>query len=169
MARSQTLPYGILPPSNCSATATRPWRPLCHCAAFTLSEYLSSILTTVEGPFVLVGHSYGGSVISHPIFTKHALKSLVFISAFLQDSGEAAGELNGRWPGSKLGETTTIVRLYPGGNDLYLKAESFAEVYAGDLSPQQAKVLAAAQRSIDPKDWESPLWGLLHGAMFPRG
>jgi len=50
-----------------------------------------------------------------------------------------------------------------------LKAESFAEVYAGDLSPQQAKVLAAAQRSIDPKDWESPLWGLLHGAMFPRG
>jgi hypothetical protein len=68
---------------------------------------------------VLVGHSYAGSVISHPIFTKHALKSLVFISAFLQDSGEAAGELNGRWPGSKLGETTTIVRLYPGGNDLY--------------------------------------------------
>jgi hypothetical protein len=62
----------------------------------------------------MVGHSYGGSVISHPILTKHALKSLVFVSAFLQDSGEAATELNGRWPGSKLGETTTIIRPYPG-------------------------------------------------------
>jgi pimeloyl-ACP methyl ester carboxylesterase len=115
------------------------------------AEYLSSILTAVEGPFVLVGHSYGGSVISHPILTKHALKSVVFVSAFLQDSGEAADELNGRWPGSKSGETTTIIRPYPGGNDLYLKADSFAEVYAGDLSPQQAKVLAAAQRPIDSK------------------
>ena len=86
------------------------------------AEYLSSILATVEGPFVLVGHSYGGSVISHPILTKYALKSLVFVSAFLQDAGEAAGELNGRWPGSKLGETTTIIRPYPGGKDLYLKA-----------------------------------------------
>ena len=49
-----------------------------------------------------------------------------------------------------MGEATTIIRPYPGGNDLYLKADSFAEVYAGDLSPQQAKVLAAAQRPIDP-------------------
>jgi hypothetical protein len=49
------------------------------------------------------------------------------------------------------------------GNDLYLKADSFAEVYAGDLSPQQAKVLAAAHRPIDPKAlgesfMESPTW-----------
>ena len=87
----------------------------------------------------------------------------MFVSAFLQDSGEAAGELNGRWPGSKLGETTTIIRPYPGGNDLYLKTDSFAELYAGDLSPQQAKVLAAAQKPIDPTAlgesfMESPTW-----------
>jgi pimeloyl-ACP methyl ester carboxylesterase len=127
------------------------------------AEYLSSILTTVEGPVVLIGHSYGGSVISHPILTKHALISLVFVSAFLQDSGETARELNGRWPGSKLGETTAVIRPYPGGNDLYLKADSFAEVYAGDMSPQQARILAAAQRPIDPKALgesfiESPTW-----------
>src|ERR1700733_13247737 len=108
MARSQTLPYGILPPSNCSATATRPWRPLCHCAAFTLSEYLSSILTTVEGPFVLVGHSYGGSVISHPIFTKHALKSPVFISASLLHLLTSF-----RWSGSEQGLNLPIGKRPP--------------------------------------------------------
>ena len=127
------------------------------------AEYLSSILATIDGPVVLAGHSYGGSVISHPVLTKHAIKSLVFVSAFIQDSGEAAGELNGRWPGSKFGEATTIVRAYPGGNDLYLKPETFAEVYAGDLSSEQTKVLAAAQRPIDPKALgesftEPPTW-----------
>lgn len=77
------------------------------------------------------------------------LKSVVFVSAFVPDSGEAAGELNGRWPGSKLGETTTIVRQYPGGTELYLKPEHFAEVYAGDLETGQVQLLASAQRPPD--------------------
>src|ERR1700721_1032328 len=62
------------------------------------AEFLSSILTTVEGPFVLVGHSYGGSVISHPILTKHALKSLVFVSASLLHLLTSF-----RWSGSEQG------------------------------------------------------------------
>ena len=105
-----------------------------------------AILATVEERFVLVGHLYGSSVISHPVLTRYSIQSLVFVSTFIQDSGEAAGELNGRWPGSKFGEAPTIVRSYPGGNDLYLKPEAFAEGYAGDLPLDQANVLAAAQR-----------------------
>ena len=115
------------------------------------AQYLSTFLDTLAEPFVLVGHSYGGSVISHPVVKKAGLKALVFVAAFIQDAGETAGELNGRWPGSKLGEPTTMVRPTPDGNDLYLRPERFAEVYAADLADEQVATLGSAQRPIDPK------------------
>ncbi|MBV9939600.1 MAG: alpha/beta hydrolase [Acidobacteriaceae bacterium] len=111
--------------------------------------YLSTFLDTLKGLSVLVGHSYGGSVISHPAVAKDHLQALVFVSAFLPDSGESTGELNGRWLGSQLGEATTIVRPYPGGHDLYLNPEHFAAVYAADLPPATVSLMAAAQRPID--------------------
>jgi len=113
------------------------------------AEYLSAFLRTLPDSYFFVGHSYGGSVISHSLLTDDGLKGLVFVSAFIQDANETAGELNGRWPGSRLGEETTVVRPYPGGNELYLKAESFGEVYAGDLSKENIEVLSARQRPID--------------------
>jgi len=115
------------------------------------AEYLSAFLDTLTEPFLLVGHSYGGSITSHPLVSKPGLKGLVLVSAFVQDAGETAGELNGRWLGSSLGEATTIVRSYSGGNDMYLQPKHFAEVYAGDLSPQQVQFFASAQRPIDVK------------------
>jgi pimeloyl-ACP methyl ester carboxylesterase len=62
-------------------TTLAPAMPLRSLRAY--AEYLSSILATVEGPLVLVGHSYVGSVIPRQIFTKHTLTSFVFVSAFL--------------------------------------------------------------------------------------
>ena len=111
---------------------------------------LRAYLETVDGPVVLAGHSYGGSVISHPDFARDGVSGLVFVSAFAPDTGESTGELNGRWPGSLLGEATTVVRQSPDGAELYLKPESFGEVYAGDLSPALIAVLAAAQRPVNP-------------------
>lgn len=116
----------------------------------TDAEYLSAFIDSLDKTFVLVGHSYAGSVISHSLLQKKGLKSLVFISAFVQDTAETAGELNARWPGSKLGDRTTTIRYYPGGSELYLKPEHFAEVYAGDLNAAQVAVLSASQRPIDP-------------------
>ena len=115
------------------------------------AEYLAAFLDTLHGPLVLVGHSYGGSVTSHPRVKKAALKSLVFVAAFIQDANESAGELNGRWPGSKFGEAAITVRPTPDGSDVYLQPQHFAEVYAADLSAQQIATLASAQRPIDPK------------------
>jgi pimeloyl-ACP methyl ester carboxylesterase len=94
------------------------------------AAYLSAFLETIKGPFVLVGHSYGGSIISHPALAKHDLKALVFISAFAPDSGESTADLNGRWPGSKLSQSATIVRPYPGGQDLS-QADSFCRGLCG--------------------------------------
>jgi pimeloyl-ACP methyl ester carboxylesterase len=127
-------------------------------------DYLAAFLDTVEGPVVLAGHSYGGTVISHPRIYRDALRALVFAAAFQPDAGESTGELNGRFPGSLLGEATTEVRAYPGGNDLYLRPVDFADVYAADLPAETAALMAAAQRPIDPAALEEtfegePTWG----------
>lgn len=113
------------------------------------AAYLSALLNTIAGPMIVVGHSYGGSIISHPSIFKARVKGLVFAAAFIPDAGESTGELNGRWPGSKLGEATVLIRPYPGGNELYLKPEAFASVCAGDLPAETVAQMAAAQRPID--------------------
>ena len=111
--------------------------------------YLASFLETIDGPIVLAGHSYGGSIISHPVIAGCNVAALVFVSAFAPDTGESTADLNARWPGSKLNETTTIVRNYPGGSDLYLQPERFGEVYADDLDQATIEVMAASQRPIE--------------------
>ena len=136
--RLQAEGYTVLAPAL-------PLRGLASDAA-----YLAAFLDTVDGPVVLAGHSYGGSVISHPATADARVRALVFVAAFQPDAGETAGALNGRFPGSLLGEATTVVRAYPGGQDLYLKPERFAEVYAADVAPSLAATMAAAQRPIDP-------------------
>jgi pimeloyl-ACP methyl ester carboxylesterase len=83
----------------------------------TDAEYLASFLDTIDGPVLIAGHSYGGSVISHPVIAKNGVKALIFVAAFAPEAGESAGELNGRWPGSKLGEETAVIRPYRGGKD----------------------------------------------------
>jgi pimeloyl-ACP methyl ester carboxylesterase len=57
----------------------------------TDAEYLASFLDTINGPVVIAGHSYGGSIISHPVIAKSAVKALVFVAAFAPDAGESAG------------------------------------------------------------------------------
>jgi pimeloyl-ACP methyl ester carboxylesterase len=118
--------------------------------------YLDSILETVQGPIVLVGHSYGGAVISG-IKNTSQVKALVYVAAFQPDAGETAGELNGRFPGSKLGADTTIALSYPGGKDVYLKPAAFREVYAGDVPVDTAAAMAVAQRPIDGNALSEPL------------
>ncbi len=114
------------------------------------AAYLHRVLATIPGPIVLADHSYGGSVISHPGAITPAVGALVFLAAFQQDAGETAGELNYRFPGSRLTPDTTRLRDYDGDSDLYLRSECFADVYAGDLAADQVAVMAAAQHPLDP-------------------
>lgn len=114
----------------------------------TDAEYLSAFLKTIDGPMIIVGHSYGGSVISHPAISHAGIKALVFVAAFAPDAGESTGELNGRFPGSKLDETTTLIRECPGGGDLYLRPEHFGDVYASDVPAATVALMASAQRPL---------------------
>lgn len=123
------------------------------------AAYLATYLKTIKGPIVLVGHSWAGAVISQAGTSSADVKALVYVAAFQPDDGEAAGALNSQFPGSKLGPDTTVVREYPGGKELYLKPESFREVYAGDVSAPVAATMAAMQRPIDPAALSEPLQG----------
>jgi pimeloyl-ACP methyl ester carboxylesterase len=116
------------------------------------ARYLAAILGRIVDPVVLVGHSYAGAVISHPeVAAAGNAAALVYVAAFQPDAGESAGELNAKFPGSMLTPDNLAVSPNPlGGDDLTLKPERFAEVYAADVEPGLAAVLAASQRPMDP-------------------
>jgi pimeloyl-ACP methyl ester carboxylesterase len=116
------------------------------------ATYLAGVLARIENPVVLVAHSYAGAVISHPAVAAAAeVRALVFVAAFQPDAGEAAGPLNERFPGSLLTPENLEVAANPlGGDDLTLRAERFAEVYAADVEPGLASVMAVSQHPMDP-------------------
>ncbi|MFF0726153.1 alpha/beta fold hydrolase [Streptomyces sp. NPDC004134] len=116
------------------------------------AAYLRDVLDGVEGPVVLAGHSYGGSVISEAAAGDDKVKALVYVAAFLPDEGESAAELSGKFPGSTLGETLKEVpTALPGGaavTDLYIDQDKFHGQFAADVPPATARRMAATQRPI---------------------
>ncbi|MFD6156412.1 alpha/beta fold hydrolase [Nocardia sp. NPDC060256] len=138
------------------------------------AAYLAAVIADTGRPVVLAAHSYAGAVISHPAITATgAVRALVYVAAFQPDTGESVGELNAKFSGSLLTPDNLAIAPNPlGGQDLTLRPERFAEVYAGDLDPALAAVLAAAQRPIEPAAlaetlpgepaWRSiPSWALI--------
>jgi pimeloyl-ACP methyl ester carboxylesterase len=119
------------------------------------SAYLASVLNTLSGPLILVAHSYGGFVISNAAaMTQNAqnVQALVYAAAFIPDVGERGVDLT-PLPGSLIGPDTLQLRACPapycpGSAELYIDPAAFQNVLAADLSTEQTKVLAAAQRGV---------------------
>jgi pimeloyl-ACP methyl ester carboxylesterase len=135
--RLQDRGYPVIAPAN-------PLRGL----AFD-SAYVRSVLDTIEGPIVLVGHSYGGAVITNAATGHTGVKALVYIAAFAPDAGDTVGGLSILNPGTGLTQENLVVRPYPGGFDGYIKPAVFGRVFAGDLSRETAELMGASQRPSD--------------------
>ena len=115
----------------------------------TDADYVSGIVKSVAGPVVLVGHSYGGSVISAAVQGNANVKALVYVAAFAPESGESAVGLSGKFPGSTLGPTLAPpVVLSGGGKDLYIQQAKFHDQFAADLPLLKAQQMAAGQRPV---------------------
>ncbi|MEV1172137.1 alpha/beta hydrolase [Nonomuraea sp. NPDC049784] len=116
------------------------------------AAYLRSVLDSVQGPVVLVGHSYGGSVITQAAAGDPDVKALVYIAAFIPDAGESAGELAAKFPGSTLAETlNTAFYPLPGGRtgtELTIKQDKFRKQFAADVPATTAAIMAATQRPV---------------------
>lgn len=113
---------------------------------------LRSVLDHVAGPKILVGHSYGGSVISVAGANDPQVKALVYVAAFLPAPGETALELTNKYPGSTLpgALAPTPFTLPDGtsGTDLYIKPGKFHRQFAADVPAGTAALMAATQRPI---------------------
>ncbi|WP_282382849.1 MULTISPECIES: alpha/beta hydrolase [unclassified Pseudomonas] len=113
------------------------------------AQSVADVLASVKNPVVLVGHSYGGPVISEAAYGNANVKALVYVAAFAPEKGETAAELSGRFPGSTLGPTLSApVELADGGKDLYIQQDKFHDQFAADVSPADAKLMAATQRPV---------------------
>lgn len=127
--------------------AANPLRGLAADAA-----YVAAVLDAIDGPVVLVGHSYGGSVVTVAAAGREDVRALVYIAAFLPDRGESALELTDRYPGSTLGPATTP-RSYPlpggsTGTELTIRPERFAAQFAGDVEVETAELMGVTQRPV---------------------
>lgn len=113
------------------------------------ARLVSDVLSSINGPVVLVGHSYGGQVISNAANGHDNVKSLVYVAAFAPDAGEAAADLAGKFPGGTLGDALAPpVKLAGGDVDLYIDQEKFHDQFAHDVPADAAALMAVGQRPI---------------------
>ena len=140
------------------------------------SAYLAEFLRTLTGPIVLVGHSYGGNVISTAATGNDQVKALVYLNGWMCDEGESQQELLERFEGSLVGPSIRPVPFTSAdggeGVDLFLDPEAFRGAFAADVDQATADVMAAAQRPYaaaafagapsGPPAWKTlPCWYLL--------
>jgi pimeloyl-ACP methyl ester carboxylesterase len=150
-------------------TVYAPPNPLRGLSGFPSSDptYLHDFLTqnpALAGkPIVLVGHSYGGAVITNAAVGDPEVKALVFVDAFIPDQGETLGGLLASVTGSCLaGNPTDIFNLvpYPGGPtgdvDTYIKPSLVPGCFASGLPASQAAVIAATQRPLAASTLSEP-------------
>src|SRR6516165_7326058 len=113
------------------------------------SSYLASLIDSIKGPVVLVGHSFSGMMITNAATGKSNVKALVYVAALAPDTGETANDVLSKFPGgtsaSSLGPP---VDLGGGAHDVYVQQDKFHAQFAADVSASTAKIMAVTQRPI---------------------
>ena len=125
---------------------------------------VSDVVRSIEGPVVLVAHSYGGAVISNVDADAGDIVGLVYANGFAPEPGENCFQLAATFPGSMLGEETARpVPRSDGTTDLYVASDRFHDVFCQDVPAEQAALMAATQRPaaqealVEPSG-DRPLW-----------
>ena len=140
------------------------------------AAYIASVVAQIPGPVLLVGHSYGGMVISNAAPMAENVVGLVYVCAFIPEEGESIQALADQATDSLLG-SALVPRQYPNGPgeepgiELYIDPAKFHEVFAADLPAEQAAVMAVSQRPggaigfgepSGPVGWKTlPSWAII--------
>ena len=124
---------------------------------------VSDLVRTVDGPVVLVGHSYGGAVISNVDAGAGAIAGLVYVAGLRRSPARAPLRSLGLFPGSTLGDALQPVSRSDGTTDLFISRERFHAQFAADVPAPQAARMAATQRPVTQEalfepSGERPLW-----------
>ncbi len=131
-------------------TVVAPPNPL-RSLAFDAAA-LAALVRALDGPSVLVGHSYGGAVISQAAADLDNVTALVYLAAFALDAGESCGSVQQPFTPSLL-SCTSVPTAYdapgaPHGPDLYVNKERFRETFCADVPVDVAEVMCATQRPL---------------------
>jgi len=109
---------------------------------------VAALIASIDGPVVLVGHSYGGPVITQAAIGQPNVVALVYVAGFAPDIGESSLTLSAMFPGSTLGEALQPVPLADGGQDLFIQIDKFHAQFAADVPAEEAALMAATQRPV---------------------
>ncbi|GAA5100329.1 alpha/beta hydrolase [Microbacterium yannicii] len=112
------------------------------------AAYVRDVMASIEGPIILVGHSYGGLVISEAAADNDAVVGLVYAGAFVPETGQSAFDLSGSAPGSTLGDALAAYPVSSGGDEFVIRPELFHHQFAADVSAEVAALMAATQRPV---------------------
>jgi pimeloyl-ACP methyl ester carboxylesterase len=127
------------------------------------AQAVSDLVRTIDGPVLLVAHSYGGMVISNVSADAGEIAGLVYVCGFAPDAGEDAFTLSQRFPGSTLGDAVRPVPRSDGTTDLYIDRERFHDQFCADVPAPEAGRMGATQRpatleALQEGSSERPLW-----------
>lgn len=120
---------------------------------------LTDLVAGIDGPVVLVGHSYGGAVMTAVPADAGDVVALVYVAGFALVPGESAGDASALVPGSTLGDTLARVPLAGGGTDTYIVQERYHQQFCADLPAEQAALMAVGQRPVTEAALFEPLAG----------
>jgi pimeloyl-ACP methyl ester carboxylesterase len=112
------------------------------------AAYVRDVLASLEGPVILVGHSYGGLVITEAAAGNDAVVGLVYVAAFVPETGQSAFDLSGSAPGSTLAEALTAYPVATGGDEFAIRSDLFHQQFAADVPAEVASLMAATQRPV---------------------
>ncbi|SFD04277.1 Pimeloyl-ACP methyl ester carboxylesterase [Nocardioides terrae] len=113
------------------------------------ATYLRDVIAGIGRPVLLVGHSYGGIIITGAAGARNpAVVGLVYVAAFAPSENESAFELSSRHPGSTLGDALTSYPVSSGGDELAIRRDLFHEQFCADVPADVAARLASTQRPV---------------------
>ena len=97
------------------------------------AAYVRDVIASVDGPVVLVGHSYAGMIITQAAADSSNVVGLVYVNAFVPETGQSAFDLSTSAPGSTLGDTLAAYPVATGGNEFVIRPELFHDQFAADV------------------------------------
>lgn len=120
------------------------------------AAYLRDVVASLGRPVLLVGHSYGGMVITAAAAGSE-VAGLVYVAGFAPDTGESAVQLSASFPGSTLGDALSAYPLEDGGTELVIRPEVFHDQFAADVPAEVASLMARTQRPVTQEALGAPL------------
>ena len=135
--------HTVLAPPN-------PLRGIPYDASFT-----ASIIDQIDGPVVLVGHSYGGAVIT-VAGSSDKVAGLVYVAGVAPDEGESVNDLQGRFPSLAMGPLVRPAQLADGSVEVSIDPARFHDVFCADVPDADAAFMAISQRPVSATAFDDP-------------